>query len=124
MQKTSPTWAQTVPTQPGTDPGTDPAPVEPTAMTKSLKSVASDAAQHTWPPAEENTTAPPAETDVWPPEPPTESMPAWPPSSEISEPTPLPGKPMPSLSFPPEDDSLPPAQPPPPRPTPVPPPPH
>ena len=95
MQKTSPEWAQTVPTQPGTEE----APLEPTPMTKPLKSVASDAAQHTWPPAEENTTAPPAETDVWPPEPPTESMPAWPPSSEISEPTPTPEKPMPSWSF-------------------------
>ena len=101
MQKTSPEWAQTVPTQPGAEE----APVEPTPMTKPLKAAASDAAQHTWPPAEENTTAPPAETDVWPPEPPTESMSAWPPSSEISEPTPTPEKAMPAWSSAREDDS-------------------
>ena len=60
MQKSAPDWAQTVPTQPGSE-GT---PSDPAPMTKPLRSTASDAAQHTWPPAEENETAPPAETDV------------------------------------------------------------
>jgi hypothetical protein len=88
VKKTTPEWAQTVPTSPGEKlldesgdaPNTDPP-----------KSVAADARKSTWPPSSEAAPAPPQETDIWPPEPPTErAMPAWPPSSELKQPVPPP----------------------------------
>jgi hypothetical protein len=98
--KSSPAWAATVPSSPGTaaeveenprpDEGkavesTEPPAVAP--LTDPPKAVAADAMKSTWPPASASSPAPPEETDIWPPEPPTErAMPAWPPLSEMDEP--------------------------------------
>lgn len=120
MQKTSPSWARTVPAPAGgavdeNTPAVQPEATE--AATPTLPPAATEPPAPTQPPAAAASSGPPAAKDLWPPDPPTEhAMPAWPPGStiseEVAEPAGMPGaEAIPSwpLDFGSTPDTVPPA---------------